>query len=56
MNGSKELNAEEMLQRMEQMAAEMDRNERTISSLQAEKEELLTEIGQQKRQISQLID
>ena len=56
MNGSKELNAEEMLRRMEQMAEEMDRNERTISSLQADKEELLAEVGQQKRQISQLID
>ncbi len=56
MNGSKELNAEEMLRRMEQMAEEMDRNERTISSLEADKEELLAEVGQQKRQISQLID
>ena len=56
MNGSKELNAEEMLRRMEQMAEEMDRNERTISSLQADKEKLLAEVGQQKRQISQLID
>ena len=56
MNGSKELNAEEMLRRMEQMAEELDRNERMISSLQADKEELLAEIGQQKRQISQLID
>ena len=56
MNGSKELNAEEILRRMEQMAEEMDRNERTISSLQADKEELLAEVGQQKRQISQLID
>lgn len=56
MNGLKELNAEEMLRRMEQMAEEMDRNERTISSLQADKEELLAEVGQQKRQISQLID
>ena len=56
MNGSKELNAEEMLRRMEQMAEEMDRNERTICSLEADKEELLAEVGQQKRQISQLID
>ena len=56
MNGLKELNAEEMLQKMEQMAAEMDRNERTIISLQAAREELLAEVGQQKRQISQLID
>jgi len=56
MNGSKELNAEEMLRRMEQMAEEMDRNERIISSLQADKEKLLAEVGQQKRQISQLID
>jgi len=56
MNGSKELNAEEMLRRMEQMAEEMDRNERKISSLEADKEELLAEVGQQKRQISQLID
>ena len=56
MNDLKELNAEEMLQRMEEMAVEMDRNEITIASLQAEKEELLVEVAQQRRQISQLID
>ena len=56
MNGLKELNAEEMLREMEQMTEELEKNESMIASLQADREELLAEVGQQKRQISQLID